>query len=34
MRKVWRRWGMIVRVMEKVVATVWDQDMMYKAVAQ
>ena len=32
LRNVWRRWGIIVRVMAKTVEMVWAQGMMYKAV--
>ena len=34
MRKAWRRWGMVVRVLEKTGATVRTRGAMYKAVVQ
>ena len=33
-RKVWRRLGMIVRLLVNTGETLWSQLMMYKAVAQ
>ena len=32
--KTWRRWGKIVRVLERTGSTVWERGEMYKAVAQ
>ena len=34
LRKAWRRWGMIARVLANTGATVWYGGMMYKAVVQ
>ena len=33
-KKLWRRWGVITSVLEKMVATMWACGMMYNAVAQ
>ena len=34
LRKAWRRWGMVARVLERKGETVQDREEMYKAVAQ
>ena len=34
LRKSWRSWGMLERLVQRMVRTVWDQGAIYKAVLQ